>query len=179
MSARIIIKSDVARLSVRSESGTQNSYDLAQETITIGRSPDNMIRLDDPSVSGRHAELILVGDSCYLKDLDSTNGTRVNGASVTGVQLRPGDRILFGKVDACFEREAAGEAKPLPSREEFHSLPANSNTPPADCANASPFPNRKKTKDATRVAILIAAGLAALAFLGSMLAVLQMRGPTP
>jgi pSer/pThr/pTyr-binding forkhead associated (FHA) protein len=46
-----------------------------------------MIQIDDPSVSGRHAQLSLIDDRYQLKDLDSTNGTRVNSESITDVFL--------------------------------------------------------------------------------------------
>ena len=70
--------------------------------ITIGRAPDNMIVIDDPSVSGRHAQLQLTGDSCRLKDLESTNGTRVNGVPVTETLLRFDDRIRFRRSRCDF-----------------------------------------------------------------------------
>src|SRR2546430_15684215 len=69
------------KLTIRTEAGESISHDLVEETYTIGRSTDNSIRLDDTSVSGRHAELAVVAESCYLKALGSTNGTLVNGQS--------------------------------------------------------------------------------------------------
>ena len=71
-------------------------YELPDELITIGRAPDNLIVLEDPSVSGRHAEIRLVGAAFHLKDLGSTNGTRVNGTAITEAKLAHGDRIRFG-----------------------------------------------------------------------------------
>jgi pSer/pThr/pTyr-binding forkhead associated (FHA) protein len=114
----------VPRVTIRSDSGEQTSHDLVDETVTIGRSPENSIRLEDASVSGRHAELMLVGETCYLKDLNSTNGTLVNSEPVTRVQLRAGDRIRFGKVEACYECDVAGAAQPLPRLEEAEARPA-------------------------------------------------------
>ena len=111
------------KLTFRSETGESTSHDLVEETYTIGRSPENSIRLEDVSVSGRHAEVVLVAENCYLKDLGSTNGTLVNGQPVTDVQLRPGDRIRFGKVEACFECEVPGSAQP-PRLEEVEARPA-------------------------------------------------------
>ena len=78
-----------------------------------------MIQIDDPSVSDRHAQLLLIDDRYQLKDLDSTNGTRVNSESVTDVFLRVGDRIRFGKVEARYESHATGEAQPLPDAGEI------------------------------------------------------------
>jgi pSer/pThr/pTyr-binding forkhead associated (FHA) protein len=164
------------RVTIRSESGEQTSHDLVGETVTIGRSPENSIRLEDVSVSGRHAELMLMGESCYLKDLGSTNGTLVNGQPVTSVQLRGGDRIRFGKVEARYECDVAA-AQPLPRLEEVEARPAQLSAKPADFANASPFPNRKKENDPTHTAIVAAVGVASVAFLVSMIALFLMRAP--
>jgi predicted component of type VI protein secretion system len=165
------------KLTIRSESGESTSHDLVDETYTIGRSPENTIRLEDVSVSGRHAELLLVAENCFLKDLDSTNGTLVNGQAITDVQLRAGDRIRFGKVEACYECEVPGGAQPLPHPEEVEARPAELSARPADFANASPFPSRKKAKDPARTAILAATAVAVVAFLASMIALFLMQPP--
>ncbi|MEY2496409.1 MAG: hypothetical protein QOJ45_2901 [Verrucomicrobiota bacterium] len=161
------------RLSIRSDSGAQTSHDLVDAGITIGRSPENAIQLDDISVSGRHAELSLNEQTCHLRDLDSTNGTLVNGEPATQVQLRAGDRIQFGKVDAYYE----GDAQPLPQSDEIQARPAELSVRPVDFANASPFASARKEKDPARRLIFAAALVAFLAFVGSMIAVLMMRAP--
>jgi len=165
------------KLTIRTEAGESVSHDLVEETYTIGRSPENSIQLDDTSVSGRHAELAVVAESCYLKDLGSTNGTLVNGQAVTGVQLRAGDRIRFGKVDASFECDISGGAEPLPEREEAATRPADSSARPADFANASPFQGRKTKKDPARTAVYAAVALALLAFFASLIALAFMKPP--
>ena len=166
------------KLTIRLETGESVSHDLVEETYTIGRAPQNSIQLEELSVSGRHAELMLAGENCYLKDLDSTNGTVVNGQPILSVQLRSGDRIRFGRVEACYECDVAGSAQPLPRLEEVEARPAELSARSADFANASPFPSRKKVKDPARSAILAAAALAILAFLASIIALLLMRPPS-
>ena len=163
------------KLSVLLE-GSKNTHELTGDHITIGRVPDNMIRIDDPSVSDRHAQLLLIDDRYQLKDLDSTNGTRVNNESVTDVFLCIGDRIRFGNVEARYESHATGEAQPLPDPVEIAAL-AETSEKPADFKNASPFPNRRTEKDPAATAILAAAALAILAFLVSMLGLFQIHGP--
>ena len=79
------------------------THELTDERITIGRAPDNLLQIDDPSVSQRHAQLLLMHESYQLKDLGSTNGTRVNSVLVRDTLLRVGDRIRFGKVEARYE----------------------------------------------------------------------------
>lgn len=165
------------KLLIKSESGAKVPHELAEELITVGRGPDNAILIDHPSVSGRHAQLQRVGDIYRLKDLDSTNGTQVNGQRVNETALRFGDRIRFGKIEALFESDVSDQAQPLPEIREVEARPAESSVRPADFANASPFPNRKKDRDPTRQVILAAAAIALLAFLGSMIVVLMMQAP--
>jgi len=156
-------------------SGT--AYELVEELITIGRVPDNIIVIDDPSVSGRHAQLELSGEIYRLKDLESTNGTRVNGIPITETALRFDDRIRFGAVEARFEPDMRG-SKPLPQLEEIKAKPAEMSAAPVDFANASPFRQRAKNRDPMSIAIFAAAAVALLTFLGSMMAVLAMHAPT-
>ena len=153
------------------------THELTDERITIGRAPDNMLQIEDPSVSQRHAQLLLSNESYRLKDLGSTNGTRVNSVLVRDTLLQVGDRIRFGKVEARYEPDATGEAQPLPEPGEIEARPAETSERPADFANASPFPNRQKEKDTAAMAVLAAAAIAVLAFLLSMVALLKIHAP--
>ena len=165
------------KLTIRAKTGESVSHDLVEETYTIGRAPENSIQLEDTSVSGRHAELVVVAENCYLKDLGSTNGTMVNSQPVTEVQLRAGDRIRFGKVETCFECDVISADQPLPRLAEVEARPAELSARPADFANASPFPSRKTKKDPTRTAVVAAAAVALLAFLVSLIALALMKPP--
>jgi pSer/pThr/pTyr-binding forkhead associated (FHA) protein len=164
------------KLSIALEN-SKPTHELTEERITIGRAPDNLIQIDDPSVSSRHAQLTLVSDRYKLEDLDSTNGTRVNGESVTEVVLRVGDRVRFGKVEARYESDATGETQALPQADEIAARPAETSEKPADFGNASPFPNRKKEKDTVGTAVFAAAAIAIVIFLLSMLNLLRLHGP--
>jgi hypothetical protein len=94
------------------------------------------------------------------------------------VQLRAGDRIRFGRVEAFFEGETVSAAQPLPRLEEVGARPAESSARPADFANASPFQTRKTKKDPVRTAIFAAAGIALVAFIASMIALCLMKPPS-
>jgi pSer/pThr/pTyr-binding forkhead associated (FHA) protein len=78
------------------------AHKLLAEVITIGRVRLNHVVIDNPTVSAQHALLARVGDSYRLKDLHSTNGTQVNGVSITDAELKHGDKIRFGSVVAVF-----------------------------------------------------------------------------
>ena len=165
------------KLNVTSEKGATTSYELAEAVITVGRAPENLIRLEDPSVSGCHAQLQLLGETYELRDLDSTNGTRVNGRVTQAVALRAGDRIRFGKVEACFECDVPAETQPLPVLPAVEARPAEISARPVDFANASPFPRRAAQKDPVRLAVVATAAVAIVAFLAGMVAVAIMQPP--
>jgi hypothetical protein len=67
--------------------------------VTIGRAPDCDCHLTEPSVSRRHAQLRRVDETWLLRDLGSSNGTRLNGMRVNEeIEVRPGDQLSLGGV---------------------------------------------------------------------------------
>ena len=78
-------------------------YELAQEYTHVGRSANNEIPLPYPSISNRHCIFIHSGPDIVLRDLNSSNGTYVNGEIISEVILRPGDTIQMGSVMMKFE----------------------------------------------------------------------------
>lgn len=152
-------------------------HELTEEKITIGRAPDSTLQIPDSSVSSRHATLTLVGGRYQLADLNSTNGTRVNGEIVTEVFLQVGDRVRFGKVEARYESEKNGDVQALPQADEIVARPAETSEKPSDFTNASPFPNRKKEMDSSALAVYAVAAIAILAMLLSLLNLLRLQAP--
>jgi Protein of unknown function (DUF3662)/FHA domain len=75
--------------------------------VVLGRSKDCDIRVEDANVSRRHAELRREGPSWWLVDLDSTNGTDVNGKRVSRSKLDDGDTIMLGGTELTFGRKPA------------------------------------------------------------------------
>jgi pSer/pThr/pTyr-binding forkhead associated (FHA) protein len=76
---------------------------LSGNRVLLGRSRDCDIRLDDPNVSRRHAELRRADSGWEIVDLGSTNGIKVNGRRRDRSPLEPGDRITLGLTDLTFE----------------------------------------------------------------------------
>jgi pSer/pThr/pTyr-binding forkhead associated (FHA) protein len=150
------------------------THELVDEAITIGRGPDNTIMLNDPSISTHHAQLLLEGDTYRLKDLDSTNGTRVNGKPVTETVLRFDDRIRFGAAEARYESSEVPGSKPLPKHEK---IKAQFTGVQADFTGASPFRPHEQQNDPMRTGMIIGLGVVLLVFLASMIAVLMMHPP--
>ena len=155
-------------------SGVAN--ELRDEAITIGRGPENTIVVNDPSISTHHAQLLLEGDTYRLKDLDSTNGTRVNGKPVTETVLRFDDRIRFGAAEARYERDTPG-SKPLPQPEEIRAQFAAAAAAQPHFTDASPFRRQERQKDQVRTGLFVGLAIVLLVFLGSMIAVLMMHAP--
>jgi predicted component of type VI protein secretion system len=152
------------------------TYELVDDLVTIGRGPDNAIIINNPSVSARHAQLQLAGETYRLKDLGSTNGTHVNGKPITETLLRFDDRIRFGGADARYDGDTSG-SRPLPQLEEINATPAELSEAPADFANVSPFRRQKQQRDPIRNGIFIGLGIVLLVFLGSIIAVFMMHAP--
>lgn len=165
------------KLVVSLPDGAQASHDLIDDMITIGRTSDNTLQIEDPSVSSHHAHLTLVGGDYHLKDLNSTNGTRVNGQTFSEWQLQDGDKIRFGKVEAVYASEIPANARPLPETEAHSVTPAESSQRPSDFANASPFKTKRKEKDPIGSAIMAFAVFALLAFAAAMGMILTLQPP--
>jgi pSer/pThr/pTyr-binding forkhead associated (FHA) protein len=75
-----------------------------QDGTTIGRSGDNDVILDDPSVSRQHAKVRLEGQTFILHDLGATNPTKVNGQEISKQPLSDGDRVEIGNVVLVFKQ---------------------------------------------------------------------------
>src|SRR5437764_3848261 len=70
--------------------------------VTIGREEGNVLRLNDERVSRYHAKIQLDSNDVIITDLDSTNGTRVNGAPVQIRRLKAGDQVMIGRSTLLF-----------------------------------------------------------------------------
>jgi len=81
---------------------------LTKDRTTLGRRPYNDIVIDNLAVSGEHAVLQLSGNEVYLEDLNSTNGTYVNGKAVKKQLLQNNDTVEIGKYKIKFINEAPG-----------------------------------------------------------------------
>ncbi|MFV0338950.1 MAG: FHA domain-containing protein, partial [Chthoniobacterales bacterium] len=135
------------------------TLELTEDKVSVGRLADNELHIPHDSVSSRHAELIARDDSYLLKDLDSTNGTFVNGDQIKGEQLlKEGDSVRFGHVDAIYGNEETGNAEqPKPQSSKVDTPTGASSSRPAGFKNSSPFTKEIKEKDPFKaVAILLA-----------------------
>ncbi len=86
----------MARLILSLDGQVMAEYNMNKERYTIGRLPDNDIRIDNPAVSGHHSLIINILNDSFLEDLNSTNGTYVNGKLIKKHALQHGDVITVG-----------------------------------------------------------------------------------
>jgi pSer/pThr/pTyr-binding forkhead associated (FHA) protein len=86
----------MARLLLSLDGQVLAEYNMNKERYTIGRLPDNDIRIDNPAVSGHHSLIINILNDSFLEDLNSTNGTYVNGKLIKKHALQHGDVITVG-----------------------------------------------------------------------------------
>jgi chromosome segregation ATPase len=83
-------------------SGATNIAHVLTGRTTIGRTPDNAIQIDSPSVSRHHAVLLLTAEGTVVEDLSSTNGVYINGSRVRRQALREGDLLTIGNTEFRF-----------------------------------------------------------------------------
>jgi pSer/pThr/pTyr-binding forkhead associated (FHA) protein len=86
----------MARLVLSLDEQVLAEYNMSRERYTVGRLPDNDIRIDNPAISNHHALIINILNDSFLEDLNSTNGTYVNGRLIKKHALQHGDVITVG-----------------------------------------------------------------------------------
>ncbi len=89
-------------LVVQTDGGAAARFDLGGALIAIGRAADNDVILDDPQVSRHHCQLKLQHGAYGFVDLQSRNGSTVNGQRVEEIALADGDRIRVGNTSVEF-----------------------------------------------------------------------------
>ena len=104
----------MAKLVLLSEGLTGRSHELVAEKTSIGRIEENTFPIADPSVSSRHCEILLRGPDVVVKDLNSTNGSFIEGQQITGeAVLKPGQILRLGQIQ--MRLETADAVLPRPS----------------------------------------------------------------
>jgi pSer/pThr/pTyr-binding forkhead associated (FHA) protein len=123
-------------------------HELTTPLVHIGRGANNAVVIDDASVSDAHAKLQLRNDGWYVVDLETTNGTYVNGMRVTGERKLSGSPVIrFGSVTAIFrprdlvaEVRKGGHVIAGAERAQLHNTLATVAAAPGTPAAASRFP---------------------------------------
>ena len=103
-----------SRFSLRFEAGERHgeTVPIAPGGFVVGRRPGSSLQVLDSSLSGRHAELIVDDEGLLVRDLGSTNGTRINGERVLEQRASDGDVLIFGNVRFAVIAEGGAPAAP-------------------------------------------------------------------
>ncbi|HEX2493609.1 MAG TPA: FHA domain-containing protein [Steroidobacter sp.] len=102
----------MARLILSLDGQVLAEYNMNKERYTIGRLPDNDIRIDNPAVSGHHSLIINILNDSFLEDLNSTNGTYVNGKLIKKHALQHGDVVTVGHHQLRFAETQSSDEEP-------------------------------------------------------------------
>lgn len=104
----------MSKLVVLTEGFTGRACEIKGDKITIGRLDDNAFAIPEASVSSHHCEVLVKGSDVVVKDLNSTNGTFIQGEPVTAeAVLKPGQILRLGQVEIRLESGAAQDKKKL------------------------------------------------------------------
>ena len=126
---------------------------LTKERTTLGRRPYNDIVIDNLAVSGEHAVIQLAGSDVVIEDLNSTNGTYVNGKAVKKQALTSGDSIEIGKykikfvgdsAENNFDKTMVYKATPAPSRAA--AMPTSASSAPLGLGDTAPVAQNASIK---------------------------------
>ncbi len=116
------------KLMLKFEAAFIREIKLDKPSFTIGRKPDNDIPLDNAAVSGHHCKMYESGGTWYVEDLNSTNGTFVNGKKTLKAGLKNGDTINLVKYSLLYVDETAAQQataeQPLPPQRQKTTLGA-------------------------------------------------------
>ena len=113
----------MAKLVILTQGLTGRAHELNVDRTTIGRVEDNLFQIAEASVSSHHCEVHLRGNEVLIRDLNSTNGTFINGEKIAESILKPGQTLRLGNVELKLEVEgapatpAAGTPPPSPKRQ--------------------------------------------------------------
>jgi pSer/pThr/pTyr-binding forkhead associated (FHA) protein len=136
-----------AKLILSLNNSVLGEFALDKERIILGRKAENDIQVDNLAVSGQHAAIITILNDSFLEDLDSTNGTYVNGKLVKKHALKNGDVITIGKHELKYVNDEASDEddefektmiiRPRMAGHAAAAAKAEEHAPPAATASAA------------------------------------------
>ena len=143
-----------------------NEFPLSGGTVTVGRAADNAIQIADDSVSSHHAELTSEGDCYVLRDIGSTNGTKLNNEQLPPGEPRKlvgGEVVKFGGMECRYDSEGKRpSSKPLPPVKAGVDLKTTATRPSTIFQNVSPFKKKVDKSSRTIQAIILVLAIGAL-----------------
>jgi predicted component of type VI protein secretion system len=147
----------MARLVILSEGLTGKAHELAVDKTTIGRVDDNTFPIPEGSVSSHHCEILLRGGQVIVHDLNSTNGTFINGHQITGeAPLKGGQILRLGQVEMRLEDASAQKTPPKKLPDQTMVIPQGVRLGQEPATKSMPVDQKafaKKTNNGTKIFI--------------------------
>ena len=163
------------RLVVLSEGLTGRSHELKAERTTIGRVEDNVFQIPDASVSSHHCEILLKGSEVVVRDLNSTNGTFINGQQVTEATLKPSQILRLGQVEVRLESEAPSPKKQVLDHTQI--VPQGIKLDElGQIAKSGTRGFEKKSNTGTKIFIIVAIVVAVIVVVGLIMVLMGVGG---
>jgi hypothetical protein len=167
----------MARLVILSEGMTGKAHELVVDKTTIGRVDDNTFPIPESSVSSHHCEVLLRGTDVIIHDLNSTNGTFINGHQITGeAPIKPGQILRLGQVELRLEDTGAQKAAPKKLPDQTMVIPQGvklGQEPPTKAVAFDKNAFAKKSNTGTKIFLAVVIVLAIA--VGALLVIIFFR----
>jgi len=138
------------------------SFPIDRDEISIGRAKDNVVVIESATVSGHHCAIVRDGPHFTLKDLESTNGTRLNSKDVTSARLRPKDIVQIGSVEFLFDAEPSEAVETHSYAEAQVEVAPGPTAAPESFSSISPFGARRTEASGFGLLVITLVGIVAL-----------------
>jgi pSer/pThr/pTyr-binding forkhead associated (FHA) protein len=144
------------------------TFTLDQGDFTVGRSADNTVSINNATVSGHHCKISLLDGHYVLRDMGSTNGTRVNTKDVQEHTLHSKDLVQVGSVEFLYnsEDEASADGDDMTMTQTEVIVGSGRSAAPESFESISPFGTRQRDNPGVWIIIIVVLALAALAGVG-------------
>lgn len=145
------------------------TFTLDQSDFTVGRSADNTVAINNATVSGHHCKISFEEGGHYvLRDLGSTNGTRVNTRDVQEHTLHSKDLVQVGSVEFLYNSgdDATSDGDDMPMTQTEVIVGSGRSAAPESFESISPFGTRQRDNPGVWIVLIVLLALAALAGVG-------------
>ena len=145
-------------------SGPSKGYkvQIDRDEVIIGRDPENVIPIEDVAASSRHCAILREGRKFTIHDLESTNGTRLNGVRITEYRLSPKDIITVGGTEMLFDGDDIEAEDAVPHHTQRSNVTVRIDAS-AIAPEEIPFQAKQDNKATWLIVVGVLVALAALA----------------
>ncbi|MBO5762097.1 MAG: FHA domain-containing protein [Lentisphaeria bacterium] len=157
------------KITLLSEQLRGKTYELTKDVYTVGRIEERDICITDPTISTFHCTFTKEGNTYILRDNNSTNGTKINNASVSEQELRNSDIIQMGDVEMlyyCEEKSTQTTTRTLTGINLTDNLSSSSSVTKMDAISPRSLETDREKNQKVQMAIYGVLGVLGLAVLG-------------